>query len=155
MMRYLILATLSVCVMVAQTTPTTTPKLRELKCSTLMGFGALETVCLLPEVTATEAKSIDTVRCEAIDSFGTYMEIVIWPADVAITLSDKLLLTPELLKLPYTSQIAKSAVASRAAWLALPPENRVGFVRWGLNMPVAQVKGACIEAIWAKAGPPV
>lgn len=153
---FFMIALLGADVIKAQTpgSNTTTTQGRKITCSTLMGFGAMETACILPDTLPTESKSIDTIRCEAIDSFGTYMEIVIWPADVAITLSDKLLLTADMLKQPYTVQIAKTAVTSRAAWLALPPEQRVGFVRWGLNMPVAQVKEGCILAIWAKTGEP-
>lgn len=90
----------------------------------------------------------DTIRCEASDQYGNYMEIVIWPADVAIYLSDNLLLTPDVLKLPDYHQITRSRVANRAAWLALPEDRRVGFVKYGLNMPTARVTAACIQAIW-------
>jgi hypothetical protein len=90
----------------------------------------------------------DTVRCEAVDPYGTYMEVILWPADVVINLVDNQLLTADLLKQPYTVQIAKASVASRKDWYALPMERRAGFVRFGVNMPVARVKASCVQALW-------
>jgi hypothetical protein len=98
--------------------------------------------------TTTTTPAPDTVRCEAVDPYGTYMEVIVWPADLVINLVDNQLLTPDLLKQPYTVQIAKASVANRKDWYALPVERRGGFIRFGHNMPVARVKASCVQALW-------